>query len=73
MTSSPTSHPAPLLTVAQVATWAAVHPKTVRRWLREGVLPGIRVHGRAVRIASDALVRLAKPYEPPPRWAAARH
>ena len=39
-----------LLTVEQVARRLAIQETTVRQWLREGILPGIKINSRAWRI-----------------------
>jgi excisionase family DNA binding protein len=44
-----------LYTVEQAAEIFQVNPDSVYRWLREGVLPGIRLNTRAWRIPSHAL------------------
>jgi excisionase family DNA binding protein len=49
-----------LLTVPEVATQLRITPKTVRRWLREGKLQGVRLGGKKVgwRIAQGEINRL---------------
>ena len=49
------------MTVAQVAQVCGVTERTVRRWLKEGRLAGVRVGGR-VRISPHAVGELAAPY-----------
>ncbi len=49
------------MTVAEVARVCGVTERTVRRWLREGRLPALRVGGR-VRIPEHAVRELAAPY-----------
>lgn len=49
------------MTVAQVATICGVTERTVRRWLRDGRLPALRVGGR-IRIPEHALREMAAPY-----------
>jgi excisionase family DNA binding protein len=44
-----------LLTVAEVAEWARVHPKTVYRWIKEGKLASIQFGPRTFRIPEDAV------------------
>lgn len=39
-----------LLTVEQVARRLAIQETTVRQWLREGILPGIKINSREWRI-----------------------
>ena len=45
---------APLLTVAQAAAELDVHPRTVRRRIKDGELPVVRV-GKVIRIDRSAL------------------
>lgn len=49
-----------LLTVLEVATQLRITPKTVRRWLREGKLHGVRLGGKKVgwRITQGEVDRL---------------
>lgn len=49
------------MTVAQVAVICGVTERTVRRWLKEGRLAGIRVGGR-IHIDPKAVGELAAPY-----------
>ncbi|MFN8520151.1 MAG: helix-turn-helix domain-containing protein [Chloroflexota bacterium] len=49
------------MTVTDVARACGVTERTVRRWLREGRLPGLRVGGR-VRIPERAVRELSAPY-----------
>ena len=49
------------MTVAEVAQMCGVTERTVRRWLKEGRLAGVRVGGR-VRISPHAVGELAAPY-----------
>jgi excisionase family DNA binding protein len=48
-----------LLTVAEVAARLRVHPETVRRWLAQGRLEGVRPGGTKIgwRIPESALER----------------
>jgi excisionase family DNA binding protein len=39
-----------LMTVAEVAGWARVHPKTVYRWIKDGKLPAIQLGSRTYRV-----------------------
>lgn len=41
-----------LLTATELAEYLKIHVRTVRRWVREGRLPAIRM-GRGLRFASD--------------------
>jgi excisionase family DNA binding protein len=47
-------------TVEQVAALIGKNPETVRRWLRDGKLPGVRLGGTKAgwRVAADDVVRL---------------
>ena len=49
------------MTVTQVAQLCGVTERTVRRWLKDGRLAGVRVGGR-VRISPHAVGELAAPY-----------
>jgi excisionase family DNA binding protein len=50
--------PEPLLTVTEAATVLAVSPRTVRRMIARGNLPGRRI-GRSVRVARADLERFS--------------
>jgi excisionase family DNA binding protein len=47
-----------LLTVAEVAEWARVHPKTVYRWIKDGKLGSIQFGPRTFRIPEGAVRKL---------------
>ncbi len=49
-----------LLTVAEVAEWAHVHPKTVYRWIQEGKLDTIQFGPRLYRVPEDAISKFLK-------------
>jgi len=52
----------PMITIAQAAEHLAVDPKTVRRWISLGRLPGYRVGGsRTVRIKAEDVDTLLVP------------
>jgi excisionase family DNA binding protein len=53
------NHAPPLLTVAQAASVFCVCPKTIRNWIRSGLLTASRI-GRVVRIPRSELERLTK-------------
>ena len=44
-----------LLTVAEVAEWARVHPKTVYRWIKDGRLEALQLGPRTFRVPEDAV------------------
>ncbi len=44
-----------LLTVDQAAERLQMHPDTVRRLLRDGQLPGVKIGARQWRVPADAL------------------
>lgn len=44
----------------EVGTILGVHPKTVRRWCREGTLEAIRTGPRLIRIPLSEIQRLRK-------------
>ena len=48
--------PIRLLTVAEIASWARVHPKTVYRWIHDGKLPAIQFGLRTYRVPENAVV-----------------
>jgi excisionase family DNA binding protein len=54
--------PSALLTVRQAADRLAVSPPTLRRHIRAGRLPAVRVGPAAVRIRADEVDRFATPY-----------
>jgi len=58
-----------LLTVPEVAGQLRIAPKTVRRWLREGKLRGVRLGGNKIgwRVSSSEVARLVSvaPVEAP--------
>lgn len=45
----------PLLTPQQVAERLAVAPKTVRKWLRDGEIPGIKLSPKVWRVRQEKL------------------
>lgn len=49
--------PEELLTIEQAAQLLQLHPDTVRRLVREGELPGVKIGRRQWRIATSALQR----------------
>jgi len=44
------------LTSAQAAELLQVHPETIRRKIREGVLPGVEHHAGVTRIRTSVLL-----------------
>ena len=55
-----THSPSEYLSIAEAADRAKVHPATIRRWVRQGRLPGHRA-GRHLRIKSQDLEDALKP------------
>jgi excisionase family DNA binding protein len=56
-----------LLTVQEAATALSLNPQTIRRWLREGRLRGLRTgntQGAVWRVPESALVECMKPNTP---------
>lgn len=51
-TTSPQQVIEPLLTVGDVSSVFAIHPRTVRNWAAEGILSPVRV-GRTVRFRRE--------------------
>jgi excisionase family DNA binding protein len=49
-----------LLTVQETAQLLRVAPLTIRRYIQEGRLPGVKV-GKAVRVRKEAVERFLKP------------
>ena len=47
-----------LMRVGQVAEAFDVHPRTVRRWLKRGQLPFVRMPGGERRVPADAIVQV---------------
>lgn len=55
MTNRPTQSPDRLLTLADVADFLAVSLSTVRRLVRDGNLPAVRVGQRSIRVRPEDL------------------
>ncbi len=57
-----------LVSIEEFADFISVHPRTVRRWIREGRLPGYRVGDRAGhgmwRVDMNDVDRVVKPIAP---------
>jgi excisionase family DNA binding protein len=53
--------PDELLTVPEAAQRLKVNAETVRRWLREGVLTGVKLGKRQWRVRTSDLERLSSP------------
>jgi excisionase family DNA binding protein len=54
-----TQSPPQLLSIDQVAAWAAVNPMTVRKWIEAGHLKAVRLGDRLLRVPATELERLA--------------
>jgi excisionase family DNA binding protein len=60
-----------LLTVDDVAERLQIHPETIRRWLREGRLEGIRLSRRAGwRVRPEAVEKMLADMDPDVKLAA---
>lgn len=60
-----------LLTVEDVAKRLQIHPETIRRWLREGRLEGIRMSRRAGwRVRPEAVDKMLAEMDPDVKLAA---
>lgn len=55
---APPSTPRRLGTPAEAAREAAVHPNTIRRWIKDGHLRGWRVGPRLLRVDLDEVAKL---------------
>jgi excisionase family DNA binding protein len=61
----------PFLTVEDVARQLQIHPETIRRWLREGRLEGIRISRRAGwRVRPEAVEKMLSELDPEAKLAA---
>lgn len=49
-----------LLTIAQVAQWAKVSPKTIYRWIESGRIPVVKFGNRTYRIPARAVIEQLK-------------
>lgn len=49
-----------LITVKEAAELLRVSPATVRNWVREGKLPGLRFSKTVIRIRREEVLRLAE-------------
>ncbi len=55
MTTTASAPASPWLTLPQAAERRAVSPGTIRRWIRQGILPGYRVGPQRIQIYRDDL------------------
>lgn len=53
--------PERLLTIKETANWIRVHPGTIRRWIKDGSLPAVRVGKRKIAIRRQAVLDLLRP------------
>ncbi len=53
-----TMTPAKYLTLRETAQRLRVRPETLRRWIRNGVLPAVRIPGRYLVAESDLAMAL---------------
>lgn len=56
MSRPPQPAPEPLMTVAEVAAWLRVSPKTVYKWIRRGQVPCLQFRG-CIRFDPAVLAR----------------
>jgi excisionase family DNA binding protein len=61
MTAAPTDELPPWPSVQQVAAWLDVDQKTVRRYIAQGRLKGVRIGPKLIRIERESLLALVKP------------
>lgn len=50
--------PEPMITIADAARRAGVHPRTMRRWIAEGTIAGYRVGPRLLRVRAADIAQL---------------
>ena len=55
------SEPGQLLTVAEVAEWLRLHPITVRRHIKAGLIRAVRI-GRAVRVPEAEVAKFGRAF-----------
>lgn len=55
------SPPQRLTSVANAAHYANVSPRSIRRWISQGLITGYRVGPRLVKVDLDDLDKLARP------------
>jgi len=61
MTAAPTEELPPWPSVQQVAAWLDVDQKTVRRYIAQGRLKGVRIGPRLIRVERESILALVKP------------
>lgn len=49
------------ITIHEAARWHGVHPKTIRRWIAEGILTGYRTGGHLIRLDANEVASLGRP------------
>lgn len=47
--------------INEVAVWHGVDPRTVRRWLRDGLIKGYRLGPRLIRLDRDSVLNMGRP------------
>ena len=61
--ASQQANPIELLTIKQAITVAKVSDATLRRWIRSGTLPALKI-GKQIRIDRAELFKLLRPWSP---------
>jgi predicted site-specific integrase-resolvase len=56
----------PLHTIPEVAQRERVHPETVRRWIRLGLLESVKLSSGSVRVRESVLKRFEGTSDQPP-------
>ncbi|MBO0677193.1 helix-turn-helix domain-containing protein [Mycolicibacterium sp. S2-37] len=56
--------PEQTMSVAEAASRAGVHPRTMRRWVAEGIINGYRLGPRMLRISAADVDELLAPVAP---------
>jgi len=61
MTAAVTDALPAMLTIQQAAAWLGVDQKTVRRYIAQGRLKGVRIADKLIRVERESLLALVKP------------
>jgi excisionase family DNA binding protein len=61
MTTATTAPLPAMLTIQQAAEWLGVDQKTVRRYIAQDRLKGVRIADKLIRVERESLLALVKP------------